>query len=83
MKDLLEKVAVRGAQALGGVVVESVSEVLKNEMTDRKIEEDKIQALDTVTEVCQGMVPDMAGKAVGGLFTEEALAIEETEALTD
>lgn len=80
-KELMGKLAVQGAAALGGLAVEGVSGLLKGEMQERKYGDDKIEALDTVTDVCKDMVPDMAGKAVSGFFVDEEneIAAEEEE----
>jgi hypothetical protein len=64
MEDFFKKMAINGAKAAGGVVVEGISDMLKGEMTERSYDKDKMDALDTVTGVCMEIVPDVAGKAV-------------------
>ena len=67
----LKKVAIDSAKAVSGALVGNVSNVLKEGMVERDMGEDKIEALDTVTEVCKDMVPDMADKALTDLFNED------------
>ena len=62
-KEFIENAVAKGAMALGGIAVDGVSGLLKGGMEEREMGEDKISALDTVTEVCKDMVPDMASKA--------------------
>ena len=62
-REFIENAVTKGAMALGGIAVDGVSGLLKGGMEEREMGEDKIDALDTVTEVCKDMVPDMASKA--------------------
>jgi hypothetical protein len=82
-KNLMGKLAVQSARALTGLAVEGVSTIIRDGMEERKMGEDKLGALDTVTDVCRDMCPDMAGKVVDGLFLEEDDVIEIPENLED
>ena len=63
MNDKMNGMLTKGASALGGALVDGVSGFLKGGMQERNMGEDKIEALDTVTEVSKDMVPDMLSKA--------------------
>ena len=66
----LENVATKGAAALGGIVVDGISGLIKGGMEERDMEDSKLEALGTVTEVCKDMVPDMAAKAASGVVSK-------------
>ena len=86
--DVLKKMAIKGAGAVGGIVVEGVHGVLKGEMVERQYAEENVQALDKVKEVCDEMVPDMAVKAVKKMFGDDVsgdlpAGVEEAEIIED